>query len=110
MTTACSAIIFLNESDRTHHRPVVDYILQEALKSNLSGATAFRAIDGFGAHLRLHRSTLLSMTDDEGVMILIVDLEERLHPFLEHLAAQGVSAPVVLLRGDFIHLGVDPIS
>lgn len=98
-------IILVNESDRVHHKPVVDVIVREALSSHLRGATAFRAIDGFGAHLRIHHATLLSMTDDEGVAILIADSSERLDGFLAHLGDLGVKAATIRVPVTLGHLG-----
>jgi PII-like signaling protein len=98
-------IIMVNESDRIHHKPVVDFIIREALHAKLRGATAFRAIDGFGAHLRIHHATLLSMTDDEGVAILIADSSERLEAFLAQLGAAGVQAATVRVAATIGHLG-----
>jgi PII-like signaling protein len=83
-------VIFVNESDRIHHHPAVDYIIREALTANLAGASAFRAVEGFGIHHHLHRETLLSMTDDEGVAVAVVDTPAKLDAFVASLVDAGV--------------------
>ncbi len=98
-------VIFVNESDRIHHHSAVDYIIRQALTAELAGASAFRAIDGFGIHHRMHRQTLLSMTDDEGVAVVICDTTEKLDRFLASLADAGVTGATLRLPATAGHLG-----
>jgi PII-like signaling protein len=90
MAETIMLMLFLNESDRVHHRPVVDFTMREAMKLGLRGATAFRAIEGFGAHLHLHRDNLLSMSDDEGIVIVIADVKEKIDALISQLDRDGV--------------------
>ncbi|WP_298341903.1 DUF190 domain-containing protein [Ferrimicrobium sp.] len=85
-------IIFVNESDRIHHHSSADFIIQQALELGLSGASTFRAIDGFGNHHHLHPQTLLSMTDDEGVAIVVTDTPTKVDLLLESLSGVGIKA------------------
>ncbi|WP_298336913.1 DUF190 domain-containing protein [Ferrimicrobium sp.] len=98
-------IIFVNESDRVHHRSAADFIIRQALDAGLVGASAFRAIDGFGTHHRLHHQTLLSMTDDEGIAIFVSDTPDKLDHFVGALSAAGVSAATLRLPATLGHLG-----
>ncbi|WP_298209906.1 DUF190 domain-containing protein [Ferrimicrobium sp.] len=98
-------VIFINESDRVHHHSAVDFIIRQALDSGLAGASAFRAIDGFGNHHRLHHQTLLSMTDDEGVAICVSGTSDALSQFLGALTAAGVIAATLRLPATIGHIG-----
>lgn len=85
-------IVFVNESDRIQHHSVTDFIIRQALELGVAGASAFRAIDGFGKHHRLHHQTLLSMTDDEGAAIFLSDTSEKLDILANTLSKAGVKA------------------
>ena len=88
-------IIFVNESDRIHHQSTVDFIIQRALELGLSGASTFRAIDGFGNHHHLHPQTLLSMTNDEGAAIVVTDTSTKVDLLLESLSGLGIQALIL---------------
>jgi uncharacterized protein len=44
MNTAVQVTMYLNESDRWHHKPLHAEILQFLRKENVAGASAFHAI------------------------------------------------------------------
>lgn len=46
--------IFIGESDRHEGRLLHEWIVTKAREEGLAGATAIRAMMGFGAHSRLH--------------------------------------------------------
>ncbi|KJE77755.1 DUF190 domain-containing protein [Ferrimicrobium acidiphilum] len=98
-------VIFVNESDRVHHHSAVDFIIRQALDQGLAGASAFRAIDGYGIHHRLHHQTLLSMTDDEGVAIFISDTSDKLNHLVSTLSTAGVRAATLRLPVSVDHIG-----
>lgn len=98
-------VIFVNESDRVHKHSAANYIIRQARDQGLAGASAFRAIDGYGAHLSLHRQTLLSMTDDEGVAIFISDTSDKLDHLISTLGAAGVKASTLRLPVKVDHIG-----
>ncbi len=85
-------IIFVNESDHIHHQSALEFIIQRALELGISGASTFRAIDGFGSHHHLHPQTLLSMTDDEGAAIVVTDTSTKVDLLVESLNRAGVRA------------------
>jgi PII-like signaling protein len=104
MSTKTCLLLFVNEADRVHHAEVVDHVMRRAMELGLSGATAFRAVEGFGEHLQLRRSTLLSLSDDEGIVIVAVDESARIAALLERLEADGVHALAVELAASTRHL------
>jgi PII-like signaling protein len=48
----------------------------------LAGASVIRCVEGYGAGHQLHTSRLLELSDNLPVRIEIVDLPERIEPFL----------------------------
>jgi len=49
----------------------------------LPGATVLRGVEGFGARSVLHTARLLRLSDDLPMLIEVIDLPQRLGPFVE---------------------------
>ena len=74
--------IFIGESDRHEGQPLFEWIVRQAQKQGLAGATVLRGLEGFGAHSRLHTAKILRLSSDLPVVIEIVDKEEKIEAFL----------------------------
>ena len=74
--------IFLGESDRHEGKPLYEWIVREARKFGLAGATAIRGIEGFGAHSRVHTAKLLRLSSSLPIVVEIVDTREKIEGFL----------------------------
>ncbi len=86
--------IFIGESDRYEGRPLYEWIVQQARKQGLAGATVLRGIEGFGAHSRLHTVHLLRLSEDLPIVIEMVDAPERIEAFLptiEYAITEGLA-------------------
>lgn len=77
--------IFVGESDKHGAIPLYESIIFEAKKYGLAGATAMRAVMGFGANSIIHTAKLLEISSDLPVVIEIVDVEEKVRKFVEHV-------------------------
>lgn len=79
--------IFISESDHAYHshKPLYSQIVHLAHESGLAGASVFHGIEGFGKASLVHTSRLLSLASDLPVLIVIVDVEERIRAFLPKL-------------------------
>jgi PII-like signaling protein len=77
--------IFIGENDRRHHEPLYEYIVKEARKRGMAGATVLRGIEGFGAHSRMHTAKVLRLSEDLPIVIEIVDSPEKIEAFLPEL-------------------------
>lgn len=82
---AKAVAVFLGESDRWHGQPLERAIVERAHNEGLAGATAFHGVTGFGANSVIHRANVFRLSQDRPVFILIVDLAERVDPFLKIL-------------------------
>ena len=77
--------IFVGDSDRWHGQPLFEAIVRRAREDGLAGATVLRGLEGFGAHSRLHTSSILRLSKDLPVVIEIVDRPDRIEAFLPRL-------------------------
>ena len=74
--------IFIGESDRWHGAPLSEAIVRRARELGLAGATVLRGLEGFGAHSRIHTSSILRLSQDLPIVVEIVDKHERIEAFL----------------------------
>jgi PII-like signaling protein len=74
--------VFIGESDRWHGQPLSEAIVRRARELGLAGATVLRGLEGFGAHSRIHTSSILRLSQDLPIVVEIVDQRERIEAFL----------------------------
>lgn len=78
----CLLRIFVGESDKKDDVPLYVWIIRRAKEEGLAGATAWRGIEGYGAHSHIHTSRILQLSTDLPVVIEIVDTVEKIEKFL----------------------------
>jgi PII-like signaling protein len=83
--TGCLLRIFIGESDRIDGKPLYEWLILEAKARGMAGATAWRAMMGYGANSRIHTSKILRLSADLPVIIEFVDVREKLEAFLDHI-------------------------
>jgi len=74
--------IFIGESDRHEGLALYEWLVREARRQGLAGATVLRGLEGFGAHSRLHTARILRLSSDLPVVVEIVDTREKIEAFL----------------------------
>ncbi len=74
--------IFIGESDKHQGVPLYEWLVKEAKKLGLAGATVTRGIEGFGAHSRIHSAKILDLSTDLPIIVEIVDELEKIEKFL----------------------------
>jgi len=85
--------IFIGESDRHGRTPLATEIVQRAHAAGLAGATVLRGVEGYGASNHLHTTSILSLSNDLPMVIVIIDTAERIEGFLpqlDELIAEGL--------------------
>lgn len=75
--------IFIGESDKYDGQLLYEWLVLEARKQHLAGATVLRGIMGFGASSRITTSKIVRLSRDLPVVVEIVDTLDRLEKFLE---------------------------
>ncbi len=85
--------IFIGETDKHEGMPLYEWIVQEARKKGLAGATVFRGLEGFGAHSRIKRSKVMSLSTDLPIVIEMVDAHSKIAdfiPILDKVVTEGL--------------------
>ena len=85
--------IFIGETDKWHHRPLGDALLERLRKEGFAGATMFRGLAGFGARSVLHSSHILRLSEGLPLVMEVVDTEEhvqQLLPILDEMVQEGL--------------------
>jgi len=85
--------IFIGESDRWEGHPLYEAIVLRARQAGLAGATVLRGMQGFGAASRIHRASILRLSQDLPIVVEIVDRPERVQailPDLERMVGEGM--------------------
>jgi PII-like signaling protein len=77
--------LFVGESDRAEGVPLYEWIVQHARQRGLAGATVLRGIEGFGAASRIHRASILRLSEDLPIVIEVVDERPRIEALLAEL-------------------------
>ncbi|TMA24941.1 MAG: DUF190 domain-containing protein [Deltaproteobacteria bacterium] len=86
--------IFVGESDKHGGTPLYQWLVLEARRHGLAGATVLRGIEGFGAHSRLHTAKLLRLSEDLPIVVEIVDTRDKIEAFLpvvDHAIGEGLA-------------------
>ena len=74
--------IYIGETDRYGGMPLYEWLVQQARDHGLAGATVLRAIEGFGAHHRVHTAKVLRLAGDLPIVVEIVDTPDKIERFL----------------------------
>jgi PII-like signaling protein len=91
--TAKKVTIFVNEDTQRHLGSLCDAILTFLLHKGVSGATATRAIAGFGAHQVIHTTKIELLTEHLPIRIEFIESAEKVDeimPTLYDMVNDGV--------------------
>ena len=95
-------LIFVNEADQFHNRPLYQAIVERLHQLDVAGATATAGIMGFGHHMRMHHKGLFGIADDRPVTIMAVDDEARLRGLFPDIRAMVREGLMVLVDAELI--------
>jgi len=96
----CLLRIFIGESDRAHGRPLYEWLVEEAKRQELAGATVLRGLMGFGRQSRIHTTRILRLSSDLPVVVEIVDTRDRLESYLASVEAEIGEGLATLEKAD----------
>ena len=74
--------IFIGENDKHDGQPLYEWLLKEAKKAGLAGATAVRGIEGYGAHSRIHTAKIIDISSELPIIVEIIDELAKIENFL----------------------------
>jgi len=95
-------LLFVNEVDMWHGRPLYQAILERLHQLQLAGATAQTGLMGFGHHMRMHHKGLFGISDDRPVTIMVIDEESKVRAALPELRSMVNEGLIVLLDAEVI--------
>ena len=74
--------IFIGESARYEGHVLYEWLVLQARKQGLAGATVLRGRMGFGANSVIHTSKILRLSEDLPIIVELVDTREKLKAYL----------------------------
>jgi PII-like signaling protein len=77
--------VYIGESNRHGGVPLYEAIVQRARETGLAGATVLRGVEGFGAHSRIHRASILRLSEDLPIVVEIVDERAKIEAFIDDI-------------------------
>ena len=83
--TATKVTIFINEDTQRHFTSLCDAILTFLLHKGVSGATATRAMAGFGAHQVMHTTKIEVLTEHLPIRIEFIETAEKVDELMPTL-------------------------
>jgi PII-like signaling protein len=92
-TEATKLTIYIGDSDKHGRKPLHLAIVELLHDEGISGATVLHGIEGYGAHKQIHTARILDLSGDLPVVIVAVDLPEKIEavlPKLDEMIGQGL--------------------
>lgn len=95
-------VVFVNEADTWHNRPLYQAVVERLHQLGIAGATAQAGLMGFGHHMRMHHKGLFGIADDRPITIVTVDEESRLRAVLPELREMVREGLIVMLDAEVV--------
>jgi PII-like signaling protein len=96
--------IYLGEADRWHDQPLYDAIVNRLHMMDISGATVYRGIMGYGMKGHTHKQGLFRLSRDLPIMIAVIDSGEKITQGAEAIEAMIEDGLIVISDVDFTRL------
>lgn len=74
--------IFIGESDKYAGKPLYEWLILEARRQGIAGATALRGLMGFGANSVIRTFKIERLSEDLPMIVEFIDTREKLERFL----------------------------
>ena len=74
--------IHIGADDKWEGEPLHEAIVKRARQLDIAGATVYRAILGYGAHKRLHKHKPFALSQDDPLLVTVIDVEEKVDKLL----------------------------
>lgn len=77
--------VHIGESDKWHHKPLHEAIVELLRKEGFSGATVLRGVGGYGGSSVYHTDKLLRMSQDLPIIVEVIESTERIEKILPQM-------------------------
>ena len=74
--------IHVGADDTWEGEPLFEALVKRARQLEIAGATVYRGVLGYGPHGSLHRHRTFALSQDEPVMVAVIDTEEKVNKLL----------------------------
>ena len=74
--------IHVGADDKWEGEPLTEAIVKRARQLDIAGATVYRGVLGYGAHRRLHKHKPFALSQDDPMLITVIDTAERVETLL----------------------------
>lgn len=96
--------IFVDENARAGAQPLYLAIVEFLRKRNVSGATVFRGIEGFGSHREIHVAKVFSWIPNLPILIEVVEDESVVQALLPDLQAMIGAGLITVEAAQYMHV------
>ena len=96
--------IFLGEADRFEGEPLYEAIVKRFRMMDISGATVYRGVLGYGAKGHTHREHFLHISKDLPVMISVVDAPGKIARAAEAIESMMEEGLIVFSDVEYVRL------
>lgn len=96
--------IYLGEADRWRDQPLYDAIVKRLHMMDISGATVYRGIMGYGMKGHTHKQGLFRISRDLPIMIAVIDSEDKITQGAEAIEEMVEDGLIVISDVDFTRL------
>jgi PII-like signaling protein len=100
--------IYIGDSDRWRDKPLHQALVEAMRANDIAGVTVYKGVLGYGAHRRAHQNKPMNLSNDNSIMLSVIDNAEKIESFLplvEQMVPEGL---VVLSDVDVIKYAYRP--
>jgi PII-like signaling protein len=102
--------IFMGESDQWEGEPLHDAIVKRLRMMDISGATVYRGIHGYGLKGKNHKAGFLHLKHDLPVMVAVIDSAEKIQQAMEIVESIMEDGLIVTSDVDIVRLLHGPLT
>ncbi|MCW5583932.1 MAG: DUF190 domain-containing protein, partial [Gammaproteobacteria bacterium] len=78
----CRVRVFITEKNQHEGIPLYQWLVNEALKQGIAGATVLRGIEGFGSAHHIHKAKIFERHTDLPIIVELIDNTEKIEKFI----------------------------
>jgi uncharacterized protein len=92
----------LDENDTWGEIPLYEAVIKRLLQLEISGATVFRGVMGFGKTHEVHHKHLFGISDDRPITLLVAEEERLLRQAIPEIRGMTKESPLLMLDAEWI--------
>ncbi len=101
--------IYMAENDTWNGEPLYDAIVKQLRIMDISGATVYRGILGYGFTGQTHKQGILHLSHDLPVMVSVIESAEKLNAVLQTIEGMMTDGLIVMSDVEYIRLVHSPV-